>query len=436
MWRVVAVEVVQHPDVQSRVIQFGRRLAINPNQLAFPLRKVLGRCRVPCVQPGVPEEFLRVQLFENDVGLEVAAAAVREFLVCLPCVSGICPVDEFDVVFHCFEICPADAVMPQFYISRACMSWKSARDSTEFLRPLGKTTRYASVIDQECSYGNGLSTIDETKSNGIIWHRPGKADLADMNGVNRMSSDCDIVAQWLSEARSAVTFTGAGISTESGIPDFRSPGGVWSRTQPVYYDDFLNSADSRLEYWRQKSESHVDFSDASPNIAHQALARWEAGRQMRGIITQNIDGLHQIAGSQSVLELHGTAREIGCLDCNSRFDADLMVTQFNETGEVPVCPHCSGLLKHATISFGQSLDETVLREAIGWCRDADLFLAMGSSLVVQPAAGLPTLARESGARLVIINREPTPLDHIADMVLHAGIGETIAAIEKAMIGAS
>ena len=113
-----------------------------------------------------------------------------------------------------------------------------------------------------------------------------------------------------------------------------------------------------------------------------------------------------------------------------------MVTQFNETGEVPVCPHCSGLLKHATISFGQSLDETVLREAIGWCRDADLFLAMGSSLVVQPAAGLPTLARESGARLVIINREPTPLDHIADMVLHAGIGETIAAIEKAMIGAS
>jgi NAD-dependent deacetylase len=247
-----------------------------------------------------------------------------------------------------------------------------------------------------------------------------------------MSNNCETLAAWLNEARSVVAFTGAGISTESGIPDFRSPGGVWSRTQPVYFDDFVNSADARLEYWRQKSESHVDFSNASPNVAHQALARWESEGSLRGVITQNIDGLHTIAGSQSVLELHGTAREIGCLDCKARFDADLMVAGFNQTGEVPSCPHCTGLLKHATISFGQSLDETVLRDAIGWCRDADLFLAMGSSLVVQPAAGLPTLARENGARLVIINREPTPLDHIADIVIHAGISETIAAIEKAM----
>jgi NAD-dependent deacetylase len=249
-----------------------------------------------------------------------------------------------------------------------------------------------------------------------------------------MSSDCDIVAQWFGEARFVVAFTGAGVSTESGIPDFRSPGGVWSRTQPVYFDDFLNSADARLEYWRQKSESHVDFCNASPNIAHQALVRWESRGSLRGVITQNIDGLHKIAGSRSVLELHGTAREIGCLDCKARFDADPMVAGFNHTGDVPSCPHCTGLLKHATISFGQSLDDSVLQDAIGWCRDADLFLAMGSSLVVHPAAGLPAIARESGARLVIINREPTPLDHIADIVIHAGIGETITAIKKAMTG--
>ena len=247
-----------------------------------------------------------------------------------------------------------------------------------------------------------------------------------------MTSECDTIARWLVTASRAVAFTGAGVSTESGIPDFRSPGGVWSRTQPVYFDDFVRSAESRGEYWRQKAELHQEFYTAQPNIAHTALSRWESRGRLRGVITQNIDGLHQVAGSRSVLELHGTAREIGCLDCRARFDADSMVRKFTQTEQVPDCPHCGGLLKHATISFGQSLVPAVLQESSDWCRNAELFFAMGSSLVVQPAAGLPALARESGARLIIINREPTPLDYMADIVINAAIGETIAAIENAI----
>ena len=247
-----------------------------------------------------------------------------------------------------------------------------------------------------------------------------------------MASECDTVAQWLMSASRGVVFTGAGVSTESGIPDFRSPGGVWSRTQPVYFDDFVRSAESRREYWQQKAELHQEFHTAQPNIAHNALSRWESRGWLRGVITQNIDGLHQVAGSRSVLELHGTAREIGCLDCCARFDADSMVRQYTQTEQVPDCPHCGGLLKHATISFGQSLDPAVLQESTAWCQNAELFIAMGSSLVVHPAAGLPALAKESGARLILINREPTPLDHLADIVINAAIGETIAAIEDAI----
>ncbi|MHC4180024.1 MAG: SIR2 family NAD-dependent protein deacylase [Planctomycetota bacterium] len=238
------------------------------------------------------------------------------------------------------------------------------------------------------------------------------------------------VAGWLREARRGVAFTGAGISTESGIPDFRSPGGIWSRSQPVLYEDFLSSAEARHEYWRQKSHSHADFAAAEPNDGHRALARWEARGWLKGLITQNIDGLHQAAGSRNVLELHGTAREIACLSCRARFDPAPLVQQFLETEVVPECPECGGLLKHATISFGQSLPADVLQEAIGWSRQCDLFLAMGSSLVVEPAASLPRLAGSSGAHLVIINREPTDQDDRADVVLRAGIGRTLLGIDR------
>jgi len=237
-------------------------------------------------------------------------------------------------------------------------------------------------------------------------------------------------AQWLQQSRFAVAFTGAGISTESGIPDFRSPGGVWSRTQPVYFQEFLSRAEARTAYWKQKVETHPLFLRAQPNAGHRVLAQWEAAGLVRGLITQNIDGLHQLAGSRQVLELHGTAREVECLHCGARFDADPWVRRFEESQVVPDCPECAGLLKHATISFGQSLSADVLHTAAHWARECDLFLAIGSSLVVTPAAELPRIAAESGARLVIINRDPTPLDRLADLVIREEIGPALEQIES------
>jgi NAD-dependent deacetylase len=240
------------------------------------------------------------------------------------------------------------------------------------------------------------------------------------------------IAAWLREARRAVVFTGAGLSTESGIPDFRSPGGVWAKYQPVMYQDFLADAASRLEYWRQKSEAHAEFHAAEPNAGHRAIAGWEAAGRVRGVITQNIDGLHQLAGSQQVLELHGTAREVACLDCGARSPADPHVRQFIEEEEVPQCSECGGILKHATISFGQQLPPVVLMEAARWAREADLLLALGSSLVVTPAADLPVETKRRGGRLVIINRDETPLDDLADIVLREPLGEALRGIDAAL----
>jgi NAD-dependent deacetylase len=247
--------------------------------------------------------------------------------------------------------------------------------------------------------------------------------------MTQAHSDIEQVAHWLASARFAVVLTGAGISTESGIPDFRSPGGVWSKYRTVYYDEFLESADARYEYWRQKCEMHREFADATPNIGHQILARWEAAGRIRGVITQNIDGLHQIAGSGKVLELHGTARQAACIDCRARYEIGPLVEQFRAENRVPDCPACGGPLKHATISFGQKLPADVLMEANRWSRVADLMLAIGSSLVVTPAADLPRAAKAHGARLVIINRDPTPLDLLADAILSNSIGNTLTAID-------
>ena len=237
------------------------------------------------------------------------------------------------------------------------------------------------------------------------------------------------VAQWLAESTCTVAFTGAGISTESGIPDFRSPGGVWATNQPVYFDDFLSRAEARYEYWRQKAVAHRDFADAQPNAAHHVLARWQQSGKLKAVITQNIDGLHQLAGNEVVLELHGTARVVACLDCKARFEADVMVENFLREDTPPDCPRCRGIMKHATISFGQSLPSDVLRQSTELTRRADMYFAIGSSLVVHPAAGLPRLAKQSGARLVIINREPTPQDELADAVIQSSIGETLTAID-------
>lgn len=239
------------------------------------------------------------------------------------------------------------------------------------------------------------------------------------------------IADWLSKAERPVIFTGAGMSTESGIPDFRSPGGIWTKYRTVYYDEFLQSAEARHEYWRQKSEGHREFAAAEPNVGHRVIARWESIGLIRGVITQNIDGLHQIAGNQNVLQLHGTAREIACLDCGARYDADSLVREFQRTDQVPPCRRCTGgRLKHATISFGQALPVDVLRQAADWCRQSELLLAIGSSLVVTPAADLPALTKQGGGRLVIVNRDATPLDNLADEVIHTSIGETLSAIDR------
>jgi len=239
------------------------------------------------------------------------------------------------------------------------------------------------------------------------------------------------VADWLQASSCTVAFTGAGISTESGIPDFRSPGGVWATSQPVYFDDFVASDDARREYWRQKSIAHRDFADAEPNVGHRILAKWEQSGRLEKIITQNIDGLHQIAGSRSVCELHGTARAVACLECAERFlDVESLVNEFLATNQPPSCPKCGGIMKHATVSFGQSLPTDVLDAATQSSHRAELFLAMGSSLVVQPAASLPLIAKEQGARLVIVNRDPTPLDDQADAVIHASIGETLEKLDQ------
>ena len=238
------------------------------------------------------------------------------------------------------------------------------------------------------------------------------------------------LAAWLLESGSTVFFTGAGISTESGIPDFRSPGGVWAKYQPVYFADFMASEDSRREYWRQKCEAHREFANSQPNAGHRAIAAWEQQGLVRGVVTQNIDELHQMGGSRNVLELHGTAKKAQCMSCGDIHPIEPFIAEFLATNQPPECDKCQGPLKHATISFGQALNEEVIQQAYNWMLEADLVFALGSSLVVHPAAGLPMAAKQHGARLVIINRDPTPLDDDADLVCHQPLGETLMSIQE------
>ena len=244
-------------------------------------------------------------------------------------------------------------------------------------------------------------------------------------------SDNSNLATMIQQAETVVVFTGAGMSTDSGIPDFRSPGGKWSKVLPVMFNDFMQDVESQREYWRQKSEGFDEFGDAQPNLGHQILARWEARQSVAGIITQNIDGLHQDAGSQLVVEIHGTARYIQCMQCEFRDVADQYCRQFLASREVPPCPSCEvGLLKHATISFGQQLQPEVLQAATTLAKAADLFIVLGSSLVVEPAASLPVVAKQHGASLVIVNRDPTQLDSFADLVIHENIAATLDRTEQ------
>jgi NAD-dependent deacetylase len=246
-----------------------------------------------------------------------------------------------------------------------------------------------------------------------------------------MSIDHEIgdLTQAIENSRRAVVFTGAGISTESGIPDFRSPGGIWTRMAPIDFADFLASEEARRETWRRRFAMDETFRVAKPNRGHRVVAELVRRGKAAAVITQNIDGLHQASGiaDDQVIELHGNSTYAHCLDCRARYELDALRIAFERDGDAPVCQACGGFIKTATISFGQAMPVEAMRRAEIETLAADLFIVAGSSLVVYPAAGFPELAKHNGARLVIINRQPTGLDAIADLVLNRPIGETLGA---------
>jgi NAD-dependent deacetylase len=230
------------------------------------------------------------------------------------------------------------------------------------------------------------------------------------------------------EASVIVPFTGAGISTECGIPDFRSPGGIWTRMRPIDFSDFLASQEARDESWRRRFAMQDQFGGARPGRGHQALASLYRAGKSPGVVTQNIDNLHQASGiaSEHVVELHGNTTYATCLDCAARYELPWVKRFFDASGRAPSCTSCGGHIKTATVSFGQAMPEREMQRAEELTRSADLFIAIGSSLVVWPAAGFPLMAKRNGASLVIINRDPTEFDDIADLVVRHDIGEVLA----------
>lgn len=244
-----------------------------------------------------------------------------------------------------------------------------------------------------------------------------------------MDPDTTRLASLIAAARRIVAFTGAGISTESGIPDFRSPGGIWTRMAPIEFDDFVNSEEMRRETWRRKRVLDREFTAARPNRGHDALARLVRRGACACIVTQNVDGLHQASGvpEDRIVELHGNSTYATCLTCARRYELDRIFAAFDRDETLPVCDACGGLVKTATISFGQPMPAAAMQRAEEETLACDLFIVLGSSLVVYPAAGFPALAKRNGARLVIVNREATDQDGLADLVIHAGIGDTLEA---------
>jgi NAD-dependent deacetylase len=231
------------------------------------------------------------------------------------------------------------------------------------------------------------------------------------------------------EAKVVVPFTGAGISTECGIPDFRSPGGIWTKMRPIEFSDFLASREMRDESWRRRFAMEEQFGGAKPGRGHRALASLYKAGKIPGIITQNIDNLHQASGfaPHDVVELHGNTTYATCLDCAKRYELMWVKQSMAQSGgRSPECTVCDGFIKTATVSFGQAMPEAAMRRAQELTEACDLFIAVGSSLVVWPAAGFPLAAKRNGARLVIINRDETEFDHIADLVLHNDIGTALS----------
>ena len=231
----------------------------------------------------------------------------------------------------------------------------------------------------------------------------------------------------IAQSQRIVGFSGAGISTESGIPDFRSPNGVWATNRIVYFDEFLQDRAARVEAWRQKSLIWPAMRDAQPNAGHLAFADLERRGKLLALITQNIEGLHQRAGNspEKVIELHGTMVAAECLSCYERISMDAAIERIAHGDAAPACEKCGGMLKPATVSFGQSMPAREMEHAALVSQECEVFIAVGSSLQVYPAASFPELAKQSGAALIIVNREETPLDDIADLVIRENIGEVL-----------
>jgi NAD-dependent deacetylase len=241
------------------------------------------------------------------------------------------------------------------------------------------------------------------------------------------------LAQMIARARNVVVFTGAGISTESGVPDFRSPGGVWSRMKPIYFQDFVASEERRSEAWTRAFSGAAGWTGAKPNAGHAAVARLVEAGKVAAVITQNVDNLHQDSGVPmgQVIELHGNASYATCLACGLRHEFADLKPGFVERGEIPACRSCGGIVKSATISFGQPMPQGPMARAEAATLACDLFLVLGSSLVVYPAAGFPLMAARNGAALAIVNREPTEQDPYADLVLHDEIGPVMSEVAPA-----
>jgi NAD-dependent deacetylase len=249
-----------------------------------------------------------------------------------------------------------------------------------------------------------------------------------------MHDDVTALAALLRAAKRILVFTGAGVSTESGIPDFRSPGGIWDRYPMVYYDEFLRDPEAQRNYWRRSRATYPVIAAAEPNSAHLAIARLDALGKLLRVVTQNIDGLHQRAGTpaEKVIELHGSNHEVTCVECAARTPRQAIQAELVAGVEVPHCARCGGLLKNCTVSFGQALPEAALRAAEAAARSCDLCLVIGSSLVVYPAAYVPIYATDAGAPLVIVNATPTPLDSLARLILRGQAGAILPPAVEAL----
>ena len=234
----------------------------------------------------------------------------------------------------------------------------------------------------------------------------------------------------IQQSRRAVVFTGAGISTESGIPDFRGPNGLWKKIKPIDFQDFIASEEVRQRSWQQWFEHGHGLLNAKPNAGHKVIASLVEQGSVSAVITQNVDNLHQDSGvpDDQVIELHGNATYANCLSCAAIIGLDIIENQIRSEGRVAPCSHCGGIVKTATISFGQMMPEEPMRRAEEETLACDVFIVLGSSLTVYPAAGFPQLAYQNGAKLVIVNQQDTDLDPIAEVVIHQGIGDTLQAV--------